>query len=101
MNSKIYFGRVRHRRFSPKEHSFGYAMFMLYLDLDEFLAVPGSRSLQQEFQSGCLSKYNTEACISFSRVFVYNQNATVKTFRTVSDLQYRDNKTHGNPKSIL
>jgi len=35
MNSKIYFGRVQHRRFQPKSHEFSYGMFMLYLDLDE------------------------------------------------------------------
>ncbi|TQV73594.1 DUF1365 domain-containing protein [Aliikangiella marina] len=35
MNSKIYFGRVQHRRFEPRSHEFSYGMFMLYLDLDE------------------------------------------------------------------
>ena len=35
MNSKIYFGRVRHRRFTPREHEFSYRMFMMYVDLDE------------------------------------------------------------------
>ncbi len=34
-NSCIYAGRVRHRRFSPVPHSFGYRLFMLYLDLGE------------------------------------------------------------------
>ncbi|MHC4472244.1 MAG: DUF1365 domain-containing protein, partial [Planctomycetota bacterium] len=38
MNSRIYEGRVRHRRFHPVENEFTYSMFMLYLDLDE---VPG------------------------------------------------------------
>ena len=52
MNSKIYFGRVRHRRFSPKEHSFGYAMFMLYLDLDEL------PNLFQKFWFWSLNKFN-------------------------------------------
>ncbi|MDR9435939.1 MAG: DUF1365 domain-containing protein [Thiohalophilus sp.] len=35
MNSCIYQGRVRHRRFVPHEHAFDYRLFMLYLDLDE------------------------------------------------------------------
>ena len=35
MQSKIYVGQVRHRRFTPHEHSFSYNMFMMYLDLDE------------------------------------------------------------------
>lgn len=33
--SAIYRGKVRHRRFSPKHHAFGYDVFMFYLDLDE------------------------------------------------------------------
>jgi len=35
MHSKIYFGRVFHRRFSPKRHHFLNKIFMLYIDLDE------------------------------------------------------------------
>ena len=35
MNSKLYVGQVRHRRFTPRHHEFSYAMFMMYLDLDE------------------------------------------------------------------
>ena len=35
MNSCIYEGPVRHRRFSPAAHAFRYRLFMLYLDLDE------------------------------------------------------------------
>lgn len=35
MNSCIYVGSIRHRRFSPVEHSFRYRMFMMYLDLAE------------------------------------------------------------------
>lgn len=35
MNSAIYFGQVRHRRFAPAPHGFRYRMFQLYLDLDE------------------------------------------------------------------
>lgn len=35
MMSCIYEGRVRHRRFAPVANHFSYALFMLYLDLDE------------------------------------------------------------------
>lgn len=35
MESAIYTGRVRHRRFSPKKHEFNYKVFMTLLDLDE------------------------------------------------------------------
>lgn len=35
MESCVYEGRVRHRRFQPVEHSFEYSIFMLYLDLGE------------------------------------------------------------------
>jgi DUF1365 family protein len=35
VNSAIYTGWVRHRRFSPKQHDFCYKVFMPYLRLDE------------------------------------------------------------------
>ncbi|GLS83720.1 DUF1365 domain-containing protein [Paraferrimonas haliotis] len=35
MNSAIYQGWVRHRRFTPKQHHFRYQMFLLAVDLDE------------------------------------------------------------------
>jgi hypothetical protein len=35
LQSCIYEGRVRHRRFTPVEHAFDYALFMMYLDLAE------------------------------------------------------------------
>lgn len=35
MNSTLYFGSVRHRRYTPKAHAFNYRSFMVYLDLDE------------------------------------------------------------------
>jgi DUF1365 family protein len=35
MHSAIYTGRLRHRRFAPREHSFEYRLFMLYVDLAE------------------------------------------------------------------
>lgn len=38
-DSAIYEGWVRHRRSSPREHSFRYRMFQLYLDLEELPAL--------------------------------------------------------------
>jgi len=39
MNSCIYRGTVRHRRFGPVHHAFRYPLFMMYLDLAELPAV--------------------------------------------------------------
>lgn len=39
MHSCLYEGTVRHRRFAPREHSFSYPLFLVYLDLDELDAV--------------------------------------------------------------
>ncbi len=41
MNSGIYEGSVRHRRFGPVAHVFRYRLFMMYLDLDEIGDVLG------------------------------------------------------------
>lgn len=35
MESCIYEGTLRHRRFAPAEHGYTYGLFMMYLDLDE------------------------------------------------------------------
>lgn len=35
MQSCLYHGRIRHRRFEPEAHSFEYPVFYAYLDLDE------------------------------------------------------------------
>lgn len=39
VNSCIYKGNIRHRRFTPLDHVFEYPIFMLYLDLDELPAL--------------------------------------------------------------
>jgi len=41
MRSCLYEGTVRHRRFTPIEHSFGYRLFLVYVDLDELDTVFG------------------------------------------------------------
>lgn len=45
MNSCIYRGSVRHRRFEPRAHDFRYRLFMAYLDLDELDEVFAGRWL--------------------------------------------------------
>ena len=35
MESSIYIGKLRHRRFSPKSHEFTYPLFMVFLDIDQ------------------------------------------------------------------
>ncbi len=35
MNSAFYLGKVRHRRFEPKNHEFNYPIYLTALDLDE------------------------------------------------------------------
>ena len=39
MNSAIYRGHVRHRRYRPVAHAFRFPLYMMYLDLDELPAV--------------------------------------------------------------
>jgi DUF1365 family protein len=34
MESALYLGKLRHRRFSPRPHSFSYPVFMAFLDID-------------------------------------------------------------------
>lgn len=45
LNSAIYRGTLRHRRFVPRPHEFSYSLFMLYLDLDELDRVFAGRWL--------------------------------------------------------
>ena len=45
INSQVYVGSIRHRRFSPIAHGFSYRMFMMYLDLDELPEVFGKHPL--------------------------------------------------------
>ncbi len=40
MNSALYVGSVRHRRFKPIEHHFDYGLFMALVDLDEIDRLP-------------------------------------------------------------
>jgi DUF1365 family protein len=48
MNSAIYSGILRHRRFLPTTHTFNYRLFMMYLDLSEISDVCASNWLWGE-----------------------------------------------------
>lgn len=41
MNSALYFGTVRHRRFEPRPHRFVNPLYMAYVDLDEIDTISG------------------------------------------------------------
>lgn len=41
MDSAIYFGTVRHRRFRPVPHNFSYGVFMAFLDIDRIKELTG------------------------------------------------------------
>lgn len=56
MNSVIYQGNVRHRRYAVKPHDFNYGMFLLALDLDE---------LVDDFGFGRLLAVEKRAVMSF------------------------------------
>jgi DUF1365 family protein len=45
VHSAIYTGRLRHRRFAPREHAFSYRLFMMYVDLAELDRVFAKRWL--------------------------------------------------------
>ena len=67
MNSCIYVGQVRHRRFTPHEHTFNYRMFMMYLDLDE---------LPDLFSRFWLWSYQGKNIASFQRDYYYGDRET-------------------------
>lgn len=67
MNSCIYVGRVRHRRFIPHHHEFSYRLFMMCLDLDE---LPGL------FKNYWLWSYNKRNIAWFDRSLYSGQKNT-------------------------
>ncbi|WON78064.1 DUF1365 domain-containing protein [Serratia sp. UGAL515B_01] len=51
MNSALYVGNVRHRRFTPVLHSFDYRIFMPLIDLDELDKLPAQGIALERFAS--------------------------------------------------
>ena len=59
MNSVLYSGHVRHRRFTPVDHQFSYRIFMPLIDLDELpllknVGIGHSRLRAASFSSGAM-----------------------------------------------
>ncbi|ASP48077.1 DUF1365 domain-containing protein [Cognaticolwellia beringensis] len=44
-HNRIYRGQIRHRRFTPKSHSFSYELYMLALDVDDMQAKQSPRGI--------------------------------------------------------
>ena len=65
LNSGVYVGQIRHRRFVPKVHHFNYPLFMLYLDLDE---------LPQLFAQKWFCSLERFNIVSFKREDLYYQS---------------------------
>lgn len=51
MNSALYVGNVRHRRFKPITHRFDYRIFMTLIDLDELALLPSVGIALERFAS--------------------------------------------------
>lgn len=60
MNSQLYIGKIRHRRFSPRRHEFTYRLFMLYLDLAELDTVFRGRWLWSAGRRWALARFRRE-----------------------------------------
>jgi len=57
MQSALYLGKLRHRRFTPREHEFNYAVFMAFLDIDQ---------LPELMRVSPFSAYNRWSWLSYS-----------------------------------
>ena len=76
MQSCIYEGQVRHRRFSPSKHEFNYNLFLAYLDLDE---------LDEVFKKRWFWSTKSSALASFKRKdYIGDPSVTIK--EAVNDL---------------
>ena len=51
MNSQLYVGTVRQRRFTPVEHRFDYDIFMPLIDLDELDLLPAQGIRLEKFSA--------------------------------------------------
>jgi len=80
MNSCIYLGQVRHRRFFPHAHEFSYKLFMMYLDLDE---------LPRLFQRYWLWSYNKPNIAWFDRT-QYTQSTHLDLATTIRQRVYKE-----------
>jgi DUF1365 family protein len=54
LHSALYVGRLRHRRYRPRPHTFAYRLFMTYLDLDELPELFARRWLRRCARAGVI-----------------------------------------------
>jgi len=67
MNSCLYVGQVRHRRFSPKQHDFSYKLFYTCIDLDEMDEVFDDYKLWSVDRANIASFRTSDHLKAFSR----------------------------------
>ncbi|TQV84935.1 DUF1365 domain-containing protein [Aliikangiella coralliicola] len=92
MKSKIYFGRVQHRRHKPKSHQFNYGICMLYVDLDEL------PRLFEPFWLWSKDKRNI-ACFR-SQDYLCDDSGNVKK-AVIDEIQKRYGVSHKGPVRML
>ena len=85
-NSKIYTGKVIHRRFKPKEHYFKYSVFSLLIDLDEL------EDIQKEISIFSYNKFNI---ISF-----FDKDHGERDSSSLKDWVYSNIKTLGIEEEV-
>ena len=85
-NSKIYIGKVIHRRFKPKEHYFKYSVFSLLIDLDEL------EDIQKEISIFSYNKFNI---ISF-----FDKDHGERDSSSLKDWVYSNIKTLGIEEEV-
>ena len=85
-NSKIYTGKVIHRRFKPKEHYFKYSVFSLLIDLDEL------EDIQKEISIFSYNKFNI---ISF-----FDKDHGERDSSSLKNWVYSDIKTLGIEEEV-
>lgn len=97
MHSCIYEGVVRHHRFEPAEHEFGYGLFMVYLDLaevdqvfDRFLLWSAKRPNLAWFHRSDFIGESEQSLADSVRAFVRDQTGKQLTgpIRLLTQLRY-------------
>ena len=81
MDSALYIGKLRHRRFSPKKHAFEYPVFLSFLDVDE---------IPQLMQRSRLSSYGRWNLLSYFERDHFGDPAKVLRKRIEEDARKHD-----------
>jgi DUF1365 family protein len=80
MESGIYSGTLRHRRFSPVRHEFTYPLFMVFLDIDQLL---------QLMQVSPLAGYNRRNWVSYQERDHFGDPGKTLRDRLLGDAQQK------------